>query len=153
MSGVSPLSGISGLYFDSTLLSPLLFFLPSSVTLSALSLFCLLALAHSPELFPNNSSIFFVKRQAFLYGPCLAAKRSKLVGGMCSMLPYGSGMCCYAFNNFFDCFCPFLFVILKKKNLVLINRRNGPQNQRVLALRAFLTGVIPKGLILRIFCV
>ena len=30
-------------------------------------------------------------------------------------------------------------------NLVLINRRNGPRYQRVLALRAFLTGVIPKG--------
>ena len=34
------------------------------------------------------------------------------------------------------------------KNLVLINRRNGPRYQRVLALCAFSTGVIPKGLIL-----
>ena len=39
------------------------------------------------------------------------------------------------------------------KNLVLINRRNGPRYQRVLALCAFSTGVIPKGLILRKFCV
>ena len=39
------------------------------------------------------------------------------------------------------------------KNLVLINRWNGPRYQRVLALCAFLTGVIPKGLILRKFCV
>ena len=38
-------------------------------------------------------------------------------------------------------------------SLVLINRRNGPRYQRVLALFAFLTGVIPKGLILRKFCV
>ena len=38
-------------------------------------------------------------------------------------------------------------------NLVLINRRNGPRYQRVLALCAFSTGVIPKGLILRKFCV
>ena len=30
---------------------------------------------------------------------------------------------------------------------------NGPRYQRVLALCAFLTGVIPKGLILRKFCV
>ena len=37
MSDVSPLSGISGLSFDSALLSPLLFFLPSPVTLSLLS--------------------------------------------------------------------------------------------------------------------
>ena len=36
-----------------------------------------------------------------------------------------------------------------KKNLVLINQRNGPRYQHVLALCAFLTGVIPKGLILK----
>ena len=35
--------------------------------------------------------------------------------------------------------------------LVLINRRNGPRYQHVLALCAFSTGVIPKGLILRKF--
>ena len=58
-----PLSGISGLSFDSTLLSPVLFFLASPVTLSVLSFFCLLA--HSPELLPENSSIFLVKRLAF----------------------------------------------------------------------------------------
>ena len=28
--------------------------------------------------------------------PFLAARRSKLVNGMCSMLPYGMGICCYA---------------------------------------------------------
>ena len=37
MSDISLLSGISGLSFDSTLLSPLLFFPPSPVTLSILS--------------------------------------------------------------------------------------------------------------------
>ena len=43
-----------------------------------------------------------------------------------------------------------LFLYLKKSgNLVLINRRNGPRYQRVLALCAFSTGVIPKGLFLR----
>ena len=38
-------------------------------------------------------------------------------------------------------------------NLVLINRQNGSQYQRVLALCAFLTGMIPTGLILQKFCV
>ena len=36
-------------------------------------------------------------------------------------------------------------------NMVLINRLNGPRYQRVLALCAFSTGVIPKGLILENF--
>ena len=53
MSDVSPLSEISGLSFYLALLSTLLFFLPSPVTLSVLSFFCLLV--HSPELFPENS--------------------------------------------------------------------------------------------------
>ena len=53
-----------------------------------------------------------------MYGSCLAARISKLVGGMCSMLQYGIGICCYAFIYFFffDCFCPFLFHTLKKKS-------------------------------------
>ena len=46
-----------------SLLSPLLFF--CLVLLRFLSLFCLLV--HFPELFPENSSIFFVKRYAFFY--------------------------------------------------------------------------------------
>ena len=41
MSDVSYLSGISGLSFDSNLLSPFLFFLPSPVTLSVSSFFLL----------------------------------------------------------------------------------------------------------------
>ena len=49
MSDVFPLSRISGLSFDSTLLSPLLFFLPSPVTLSVLSFFYLQV--HSSESF------------------------------------------------------------------------------------------------------
>ena len=35
----------------------------------------------------------------------------------------------------------------------MMNRRNGPRYQRVLALCAFLTGVLLKGLILRKFCI
>ena len=40
----------------------------------------------------------------FLYGSCLAAKRSKLVGDKCSMLPYDTGICCYALSNIFQFF-------------------------------------------------
>ena len=84
MSDVSPLSGVLSLSFDSTLLSPLLFY--CLVLLLFLSyLFCLLV--HSSELFPENSSIFCVKREAFLYDSCSAARRS-----MCSMLPHGTGI-------------------------------------------------------------
>ena len=59
MSDVSPLSGISGLSFDSTLLSPLLFF--CLVLLPFLS-YLFLPAGPSYKLFPKNSSIFFVKR-------------------------------------------------------------------------------------------
>ena len=59
MSDVSPLSGISGLSFDSTLLSPLLFFCLVLLPIPSYLFFCLLAL--SSQLFQENSSIFFVK--------------------------------------------------------------------------------------------
>ena len=32
-----------------------------------------------------------------MYGSCLAVRGSELVGGIRSMLPYDSGICCYAF--------------------------------------------------------
>ena len=48
-------------------------------------------------------------------------------------------------------FIPF-FILFFFFNLVLINPRNGRRYQRVLSLCTFLTGVIPKGLILRQFC-
>ena len=49
-----------------------------------------------------------------MYDFCLAAKRSKLVDGMCSVLLYGTGICCYILNYIISttkicCFCPFLF--------------------------------------------
>ena len=63
---------------------------------------------------------------------------------------------CILFVFVFCCFYPFLFYVVCLfvlfclfLNLVLINRRNGPRIQRVLALRAFSTGVIPKELILK----
>ena len=56
MSDVFPLSGISGLSFDSTLLFPLLFCLVLLPFVSYL-FFCLLV--HSPELSPENTSNIF----------------------------------------------------------------------------------------------
>ena len=70
------------------------------------------------------------------------------------MLPYGTGICCYVLYNILNFLLllsvPFFYTF--KKNLLLINLRNGPRYQCVLALHAFLTGVIPKGLILPKFC-
>ena len=53
----SPLSGISGLSFDSTLLSPLLFFCLVLLVFLSYLFFCLLV--HSPELLSQNSSSIF----------------------------------------------------------------------------------------------
>ena len=60
MSDVSSLSGISGLSFDSTLLSPLLFFWLVLLLFLSYPIFCVLA--RSSELLPENSLIFFVRR-------------------------------------------------------------------------------------------
>ena len=47
--------------------------------------------------------------------PCLAA-RSELVGSMCSMLPYGTGVCRYAFIYYFKLFiASFLFFFYTEK--------------------------------------
>ena len=61
----------------------------------------------------QKSLNIFRYEMGFLYGSCLAARRRKLVGGMCSTLPYDTGICCYAFIPYFFifyCFCPFLFL-------------------------------------------
>ena len=57
LSDVSPLSGISELLFDSTLLPPLLFLCLILLLFLFYLLFCLLD--HSPELFLENSSTIF----------------------------------------------------------------------------------------------
>ena len=57
MSDVSPLSGISGLSLDSTLLSPLYFFRLVLVLFLSYLFFCLLV--HSAILFMENSSNIF----------------------------------------------------------------------------------------------
>ena len=65
MSDVSPLSGNSGLSFDSTLLSPPLVPLLSLITLSVLSVFCLLV--HSPELFSQKILQYFLLRDRLFH--------------------------------------------------------------------------------------
>ena len=56
----------------------------------------------------------------------------------------------YFFKFFYCLSIPYLCCLF---SLVLMNRRNGPWYQRVLALCAFLTGTILKGLVLQTFCV
>ena len=92
MSDVSPLSGISGLSFDSTLLSPVLFF--CLVLFLFLTYFLSTCWSILLNFFQKILPRFFVKTKAFLYGPCSAARGSKLVGGMYNMLPYGTCICC-----------------------------------------------------------
>ena len=61
--------------------------------------FCLLVL--SSELFSRKFFNMFRKEIVFfLYDSCLAARRSKLIGGMCRVLSYGTGICCYAFIQY-----------------------------------------------------
>ena len=104
----------SVIWFHFTIYSLVL--LPNPITLFVLSLFCLMV--HSLELFSRKF--------------CLAARRRKLVGGKCSMLPYGICIYCYALLS-----TPFFIYRYTFKNLVLINRRNDPRYQRVLALCTF----------------
>ena len=93
MSDVTPMSEISGLSFDSILLPRLLFFcLGPLLSLSSPSSARWLILV---TFFPEKVLIFFfVKRQAFLFVSCLAARRTKLVSVMCCMLPHGTSIFC-----------------------------------------------------------
>ena len=57
----------------------------------------------------------------------MAPVKSMSVNDMCSMLPYGTGIFCYA------CICIYFFIasvhsfFILKKNLVLIDQRKGPR--------------------------
>ena len=94
MSDVSPLSESQGCH-----LIPLCYLLSCSSALSCypfcLIVFCLLALFLN--FFQKILQYFSLRDKLFLYGSCLAVGRRQLVGGMCSMLPYDTGICCYAF--------------------------------------------------------
>ena len=98
MFDASPLSEISELLFDSTLLSPLLFF----CLLPLLFLSSLFFLPTGPFFWLFSQKFFSIFHFEigffFIYSSCFAARRSKFVGNMCSMLPYGSGICCHAFT-------------------------------------------------------
>ena len=74
MSDVYPLSGILGVSFDFTLLSPLL--LLCQVLLLFLSCLFFPLWPFLLTLFQENSAIFFAKKYDFLYGFCLATGRS-----------------------------------------------------------------------------
>ena len=63
MSDVTLLSGISGLPFDSTFLSPLLFFLPSPLALFVLFFFLLIVC--SPDFFPRKLRYFSLRVRLF----------------------------------------------------------------------------------------
>ena len=52
-----------------------------------------------------------------MYNFCLAAERGKLVGGMCSMLPHGTGISCYAFIYIF-----FFFLLLSISFLYFLKK-------------------------------
>ena len=101
MLDVSPVSGILGLSLDSTLLSPVLFF-----CLVLLPFLSYLFLPAGPFSLTFSRKFFNIFRReiGFLYDSCLAAMRSKLVGGMCSVLPYATNICCYAFIYYFKIF-------------------------------------------------
>ena len=113
-------------------------------------------LAYSPDFFLQKILQYFSLRDSFFVCFCLAAWRSKLVGGMCSMLPYGTGICCHAFIEFFlYCFIvsviPFLY--FKKSGIDKSTEWSTIPACPSLMYFFFLTGAIPKGLILWKFCV
>ena len=88
VSSLAFLSGIMGLSFDSTFLSPLL-------------LFCLVIFsANGPfswfRSLENSPTYLSLRVRFCLYGSGWAAMRWQLVGGMCWLLLYGTGICHYA---------------------------------------------------------
>ena len=73
-----------------------LVFLPGPLALSVLSFFCQWSILLC--FFLQKILNFFLLRGIyiyFLYGSCWATRRWELVGGMCSLLPYGTGICYY----------------------------------------------------------
>ena len=72
------------------------FFLPVLLPCLVISLL----MVHSPDLFVENSQQFSLRVGLF----CMAlVGQEMIVGGVCSLLPYGAGIC-----HFFP--CPFLFL-------------------------------------------
>ena len=134
MSDVSPLSGISGLSIDSTLLSHLFFF-------------CLVLLFFLSYLFCSFWPILlnFVKKnlqycsltdRRFCTAPVqqlVEVSWSVVCAACCHMVLVFAVIHLYVLFSLLLCI-PFLIPYL---DLVMINRRNGPRYQRVQALCAF----------------
>ena len=75
--------------------------LPSPVTLSVLSFSaCWLILMN---FFEKLFQYFSLEIRFFVW-LLFSSWEKKLVGGMCSMLPYGTGICCCAFIKYFSFF-------------------------------------------------
>ena len=84
-------------------LIPLYYLLSCSSVWSCYS-FCrifLLPVGPFSGTFSRKFFQYFLRDRLFLYGSCLAARRSELVRGLCIMLPYGAGICCFAFIQHF----------------------------------------------------
>ena len=151
MSDVSPMSGISGLSFDSTSLSSLLFFCLVLLLFLSYLFFCLLA----------HLLNFFQKNHYFLFGVrlfCMAPVQqlgevswSVVCAACCHMALVLAVM--HLYNQFFICFCPFLsffFSFFFKSGIDKSTEWSTIPTCPTSS--AFLTGAIPKGLILRNFC-
>ena len=83
-----------------------------------LIVFCLLAL--SSKLFPENSSIFFVKRQAFCMAPVQRLGEdswSVVCAACCHMTLVFAVMHLYNILRICYCFCPFLFYTFLKSGI------------------------------------
>ena len=107
MCDVPLLSGISGLSFDdSPFLFPLTFFCLVLLLFLPCLFFFFLLMGHSPAVSSRKFSLFL-----FIKSRLLLSRWEMMVGGMCSLLPCGTGICYYAVIFFLNCYCfyPFLF--------------------------------------------
>ena len=148
MSDVSLLSGISGVSFDSTLLSPVLFFYLLLLLFSSCPFFLLTA--HTLDFFPKKffnifrwgigSFVWLAKQQrevcwSVLWAACCHSALISAVMHLC----------------FFVCFCPFLFNFFF--NRVLVNWMAGSMVLRCCSLRCFFNRSNIRGIIsLKMLC-
>ena len=111
-------------------------------------------MVHSPDFFCRKVSNLFLLRVVFLNIFCMVLVEllEMMVGDMCNLLLYDTGICHPAFIEHFFILClsiPFFFLFF---NLESINLMKLLMIQHVLALCALLTGVILKGLFFKNLC-
>ena len=107
-------------------------------------------------LFHKIQQYFLLRDRLFCTAPVQQLGEvswSVVCAACCHMAPVFAVMHLYNSKKMFIASVHSFFLYTFFKNLVLINQRNGPLYQHVLVVCAFSTGVIPKGLILRKFCV